>query len=59
MHKETNQQRINNIYQMLLEMAEGNFSYRIPRTDDDDELEALIVLLNWLACKSSAKSVLI
>lgn len=49
MHKETNQQRINNIYQMLLEMAEGNFSYRIPRTDDDDELEALIVLLNWLA----------
>ena len=49
MHKETNQQRINNIYQMLLEMAEGNFSYRIPRTDNDDELETLIVLLNWLA----------
>ena len=44
MHKETNQQRINNIYQMLLEMAEGNFSYRIPRTDDDDELEALYFL---------------
>ncbi|MFV8344663.1 helix-turn-helix domain-containing protein [Flavobacterium sp. ZB4P13] len=30
-------------------MAEGNFAYRIPRTGNDDELEALTVLVNWMA----------
>jgi len=49
MHQEINQQRIHNISQMLLEMAEGNFAYRIPRTGNDDELEALTVLVNWMA----------
>jgi AraC-like DNA-binding protein len=49
MHQEINHQRIQNISQMLLEMAEGNFTYRIPRTGNDDELEALIVLVNWMA----------
>ena len=49
MHQEINQQRVKNINEMLLEMASGNFSYRIPRTANDDELEVLTVLINWLA----------
>ena len=49
MQQEINQQRIHNVCQMLLEMAEGNFAYRIPRTGNDDELEALTVLVNWMA----------
>lgn len=49
MDKKINQERINHIYQMLLEMANGNFSYRIPRTEQNDELEALTVLINWMA----------
>ncbi|TDE52737.1 helix-turn-helix domain-containing protein [Flavobacterium sp. GT3P67] len=49
MDQEIDQQRIDVIYEMLLEMAEGNFAYRIPRTRKDDELEALTVLVNWMA----------
>jgi AraC-like DNA-binding protein len=49
MNQEINQQRIKNIGQMLLEMAAGNFVYRIPRTGNDDELEGLTVLVNWVA----------
>lgn len=49
MHQEINQQRVKNINEMLLEMAAGNFFYRIPRTGNDDELEVLTVLINWLA----------
>ena len=49
MDQEIDQQRINAICKMLLEMAEGNFTYRIPRTGIDDELEALAVLVNWMA----------
>lgn len=49
MDQEIDQQRIEIIYEMLLEMAEGNFAYRIPRTGKDDELEGLAVLVNWVA----------
>ncbi|WP_369764931.1 helix-turn-helix domain-containing protein [Flavobacterium sp. WC2429] len=49
MDQEIDQQRINAICKMLLEMAEGNFTYRIPRTGIDDELEAVAVLVNWMA----------
>jgi AraC-like DNA-binding protein len=49
MDQEINQQRIKNIGQMLMEMAAGNFAYRIPRTDYDDELEGLTLLVNWVA----------
>jgi AraC-like DNA-binding protein len=49
MDQEIDQQRINAICKMLLEMAEGNFAYRIPRTGINDELEALAVLVNWMA----------
>lgn len=49
MQQEINQQRIQSMYQMLLEMAEGNFANRIQRTEQDDELEALVVLINMVA----------
>jgi len=49
MHREINQKRIHNIRQMLLEMASGNFSHRIARTEEDDELESLTVLINMVA----------
>lgn len=42
-------ERLTPIYQMLLEMADGNFFYRIPRTQKVDNLEALSVLINWLS----------
>jgi AraC-like DNA-binding protein len=49
MQSEIDQSRLNLICQMLLEMAEGNFTNRIPLSGDGDGLEALVVLLNWLA----------
>jgi AraC-like DNA-binding protein len=49
MQQEINQQRIQSMYQMLLEMGSGNFTNRIERTDQDDELEALVVLVNMVA----------
>jgi AraC-like DNA-binding protein len=49
MDQKIDQQRIEIIYEMLLEMAEGNFAYRIPRTGKDDELEGLAILVNWTA----------
>lgn len=49
MDQEINQQRIKKIGDMLMEMAAGNFAYRIPRTKYDDELEGLTVLVNWVA----------
>jgi hypothetical protein len=49
MDQEINKKRIKNIGQMLMEMAAGNFAYRIPRTGKDDELEGLTVLVNWVA----------
>lgn len=49
MQREINQKRIHSIRQMLLEMASGNFGHRIARTDEDDELESLTVLINMVA----------
>lgn len=49
MNQEINKQRIKNIGQILIEMAAGNFAYRIPRTDNDDDLEGLALLVNWVA----------
>lgn len=34
---------------MILEMAKGNFNYRIPRTDQNSETQAIAALLNMLA----------
>jgi signal transduction histidine kinase len=42
-------QRMQIINTMLLEMASGNFFYRIERSSKSDDIEALIVTLNMLA----------
>ena len=49
MENKINHERIRPIRQMLLEMAVGNFSYRIQRSTADDEVESLILLLNMVA----------
>lgn len=49
MHRPHNQERIVSMYQMLFEMARGNFSSRIPLSSHDDELETLVVLINMVA----------
>jgi AraC-like DNA-binding protein len=49
MPQEQDRQRIKLIEQMLFAMAAGNFSFKITRTELDDELEALCVLVNMLA----------
>lgn len=49
MENQKNQQRIKMIYQMLFEMATGNFSFRIIITDQNDELDKLSEMLNKLA----------
>ena len=49
MEDKINHERIRPIRQMLLEMAVGNFSYRIQRSTADDEVESLILLLNMVA----------
>ena len=56
MELEINKDRIQSINQMLLEMAGGNFTHRIPRTAQDDALESLIVLINMLAEEMKASN---
>ncbi|MBJ7881619.1 helix-turn-helix domain-containing protein [Gelidibacter salicanalis] len=43
------EQRMHVINKMLLEMASGNFFYRIERSKKNDNIEALVVTLNMLA----------
>ncbi|MDO8316774.1 MAG: AraC family transcriptional regulator [Flavobacterium sp.] len=49
MDTQQNQQRIKAIYQMLFEMATGNLSFRIIKTDQNDEVDKLSEMLNNLA----------
>lgn len=49
MNSDLNQLRFQNIYHMLLQMGNGNFTHRIQRTGEDDNLEILTVLVNMLA----------
>ena len=51
MDTQQNQQRIKAIYQMLFEMATGNLSFRIIKTDQNDEVGKLSEMLNNLAGK--------
>ena len=43
---ETNKERIKQIHTMLMEFASGNFAYKIERSDLDDDIEALVALVN-------------
>jgi AraC-like DNA-binding protein len=43
------QQHMRGVYQMLFEMAAGNFSYRIPGRTDDEDLNSLIEVVNMVA----------
>lgn len=45
----SDQNRIDKIYQMLFEMAAGNFTFKIEYTGNDDELEGLVLLVNMVA----------
>lgn len=47
--EEKNLERIHVINEMLLELAVGNFYYRIERSSNNDEVEALIMTLNMFA----------
>lgn len=49
MQPKTTNPRIQAISQMLLELAEGNFFYTVKPTYDNDEIEALVTLVNLLA----------
>lgn len=51
MENQTTQQRIKAIHQMLFEMATGNLSFRITKTDQNDEIDKLSEILNNLAGK--------
>ncbi|HLV69675.1 MAG TPA: helix-turn-helix domain-containing protein [Xanthomarina sp.] len=41
--------RLESIYKLLLKIAEGDFAFEIERTDEDDEIEAILILVNLLA----------
>ncbi len=49
MNKPHNMQRLLYMHQMLFEMARGTFTFRIPLSEYDDELESLVVLINMVA----------
>ncbi|NMH89706.1 helix-turn-helix domain-containing protein [Flavivirga algicola] len=44
--KLNNKQRIKQIHTMLMEFASGNFAYKVERSDLNDDIEALIALIN-------------
>ncbi|MGS2739641.1 helix-turn-helix transcriptional regulator [Sinomicrobium sp. M5D2P17] len=46
---ESNKERIKSINQMLIEIANGNFAYKIPRISCNDDLETAGMLLNMMA----------
>ena len=46
MDRPENKIRLEDIYNQLVHIANGNFSYQIERSDKNDALEALIFLVN-------------
>jgi AraC-like DNA-binding protein len=46
MDSQENKKRLEHIYNQLVHIANGNFSYQIERTDKNDALEALTFLVN-------------
>lgn len=49
MQNQSNPDRVNYIYQMLFEMATGNFSFRIPQSSNNDNLSDIVATLNRIA----------
>lgn len=49
MNNHSNQDRVRKLYQMLFEMATGNFTFRIHKSGKDDQLDELATILNTLA----------
>ena len=49
MKKYSNQERVRRIYEMLFEMAQGNFLMQIPLTNNHDELDDISFSLNELS----------
>lgn len=49
MNDSKNKERLEAIHQLLLAILQGNFNYRIALTHQNDEIEALILLLNEVA----------
>ncbi|AWH86288.1 hypothetical protein HYN59_14745 [Flavobacterium album] len=49
MHREKNIRRLQAACEMILEMAAGNYSFRVDRSGEDDILEVLLALLNLMA----------
>src|SRR5690606_14257276 len=41
--------RLEHIYELLLKIAEGDFTFEIERTEEDDEIEAILIVVNLLA----------
>ena len=41
--------RLDQVYELLHHISNGNFNHRIPRSNQNDELEALITILNMMA----------
>src|SRR5690554_637221 len=41
--------RLEHIYELLLKIADGDFAFEIERTDEDDEIESILILVNLLA----------
>lgn len=48
MKRKIDNDRLNNIKELLFAIAEGDLNYQIERSQEDDELESLVVILNWL-----------
>ena len=51
MNNQSVQQKVKNIYQMLFEMASGNFIFRMHRDPENNQLDEVAVMLNTTAEK--------
>jgi len=48
MKRTIDHERLESIKELLLAIAEGDLNYQIDRTNEEDDLETLVVSLNWL-----------
>lgn len=55
MEREINRVSLRGVYRMISEIAKGNFSFKIKRSNHTDELEGLIAQFNMMAEQLNAK----